>query len=91
MGLWTYLNPYNYFLGEAYPVFSAKGLFSMCLTALALYLSYNCNWQEPLALRIIYIALAYIFQQYYIIYYVIYHKIMRHPCAMPFGVIGYLR
>jgi hypothetical protein len=91
MGIWTYLSPYNYFLGESYPVFSRKGLISMCLTALAVYLSYNCNRQEPVSLRIIYLIIAYVFQQYYIIYYITYHSFMRQPCAMAFGKVGYLR
>jgi hypothetical protein len=91
MGIWTHLNPYNYFLGDSYPIFSSKGVVSMLLTLLALYLSYKCNLQEPLALRIFYLLLAYIFQQYYIIYYIIYHRLMRQPCAVAFGQVGMLR
>jgi len=58
------------------------------LVGLALYLCYKCNIHERWFLRVLYLAVAFFFSKYYVFYYIIYHGLLRGPCARAFGTTG---
>jgi hypothetical protein len=53
---------------------------TIALMALAGYLCWECNMGEKLPLRIIYTVFAVIFNWIYLIYYFIYHRLMKNDC-----------
>ena len=55
---------------------------------LALYLCYKCNVHEMFVLRILYLIIAFFFSKYYLLYYIVYHGLLRAPCALAFGKPG---
>ncbi len=62
---------------------------TILLKLVALYLSWTCNRNEFLILRIVYAIVAMYFTKIYLIYYLVYHKILRRPCATSYGS-GYM-
>ena len=54
------------------------------LTALAAYLCYNCNRKENIGLRILYMLLAIMLSPYYILYYLLFHFVLKEPCIKGF-------
>lgn len=51
------------------------------LILLALYLCYRCNTNEMIILRILYMILAYLFYPFYLVYYLIFHGLLKYPCS----------
>ena len=80
-----YINPFN---SEYHSRWSFMYFMNWFWTLLALYFSYKCNVHEMMVLRILYMIVTYMFAPYYLIYYAVYHGIMRRPCANPFGATG---
>lgn len=60
------------------------------LTIVALILAWRCNYHEPLWVQILVVLIAFLYSEMYISYYVIYHWILKNPCATSFGAGGYL-
>ena len=64
----------NYFLN-----FFAT-ILQLLVLGIAGYLSWNCNKNSNIALRILYVILSVLFSGLYILWYVIYHIAMKVPC-----------
>ena len=52
------------------------------------YTAYICNQHEMIILKYGIPLLAFYFAPYYISYYILYHKILRVPCATSIGTTG---
>ena len=57
------------------------GILNVILASIAGYLCWNCNAGEKPALRVIYTILAAIFSGLYILFYFVYHVLLRVPCS----------
>ena len=55
---------------------------------IALYLCWKCNRKEQTILRILYLLVAYFFSVYYLLFYALYHYILKFPCINAFGRNG---
>ena len=56
-------------------------IFNVILACIAGYLCWNCNAKEKPALRVIYTVFAVIFSGLYILFYFVYHVLLRVPCG----------
>ena len=54
----------------------------------AMVLSYRCNKDENIILRVLYIIIAGLLAEYYIIFYIFYHIICKIPCSVSFAKAG---
>ncbi len=52
------------------------------------YVAYSCNSHEMFLLKYGIPLLAFYFAPYYISYYILYHKILKIPCAASLGSSG---
>jgi len=55
-------------------------IINILFTCLAVYLNWNCNINEQMMMRGLYLLIAFIFPYYYAGYYGIYHLLMKNPC-----------
>jgi uncharacterized membrane protein YgcG len=60
-------------------------IFNVILACIAGYLCWNCNGGEKPALRVIYTILATVFSGLYILFYFVYHVLIRVPCKRGSG------
>jgi uncharacterized membrane protein YgcG len=56
-------------------------IFNVILAFIAGYLCWNCNAGEKPALRVIYTVFAAVFSGLYILFYFVYHVLLRVPCS----------
>lgn len=56
-------------------------ILKLILGSIALYLSWNCNVNSSLVLKIFYAIFTFIFAELYIIYYAIYRLYMGNSCS----------
>jgi hypothetical protein len=57
-----------------------KGVLELCLMIIAGYLAWDCNKSQGKVLRIVYTILSVIFSGIYIVFYLIYHKLIGVAC-----------
>ncbi len=65
-------------------------LFWILLTIYAVKKSYQCNKHESKLLLVPVVILAFFYSPYYLLYYGIYHFILRVPCVSAVGNMGVL-
>ena len=56
------------------------GLLNVLLAIIAGYLAWNCNSGQHIALKILYTVFAAVFSGLYVLYYFVYHIIIRAAC-----------
>lgn len=59
-------------------------------TIIALIMAWNCNVHEPLWVRILVLLIAFLYSEIYVSYYILYHWILKNPCANSIGSVSYL-
>lgn len=56
------------------------GLLNVVLAGIAGYLAWNCNSEQHVALKILYTIIAAVFSGLYVLYYFVYHILIRSSC-----------
>jgi hypothetical protein len=56
------------------------GLLNVILAGIAGYLAWNCNSGQHVALKILYTIIAAVFSGLYVLYYFVYHILIRSSC-----------
>ena len=67
-----------------------KTIIDYLFSFFAVYQAWTCNRYEYMIVRLIICLVAFRFTKYYMLYYTIFHWILRYPCANAFGS-GFLK